>query len=559
MDRSDLLWLFGWWLAAALWCVTAAGRIGATFDEPTYLTLGQERGRNGSCRTLASVGTMPLPVDVQTLPLRWLPYDPDPAADWTCRLRVARAGNLLFLGLLLAAGGWLGRQFGGRWGGRIAVAGLAVEPNLLAHAALATTDLALAATLLLLVAAFRAGRLPGWGRWPKRVGVPAVCFAAAVLSKASAGVFGPFVLLAVEVERLARVRRSGLPVGREAGRGLIDLAQIGAGGLLLVVLYCGGSRPDSAERAWLRDHLPEPVSALAERLPLHRFAADALLFQWRHQQAGHAGAFLLGEWHPEPVWYYFPVALGLKLPLPLLLAPLVLGLLRPRALLNVACLAALLLLLFSTTCRVQIGVRFLLPLVALAVVGLSAAAARAAAGGGWRRRAVLAAVIGGLAWTAVEALAVWPHGLCYANELAGGPDRIHELLSDSNCDWGQGLPDLAAWQRDHADAPLAVWYFGTDPLLATLPVEPVELQRLPPEQALRAVSGRYLAVGKSMLHGPTGQIELATRLRSLQPCGRTATFLIYDLTTVRSTANLAVGIAPRCARCRSAHLGGVGE
>ena len=30
-------------------------------------------------------------------------------------------------------------------------------------------------------------------------------------------------------------------------------------------------------------------------------------------------------------------------------------------------------------------------------------------------------------------------------------------VSDGNYDWGQGLPELAAWQRAHHDAPLAVW------------------------------------------------------------------------------------------------------
>jgi hypothetical protein len=532
MDRSDLTWLLGWWLAAALWCVSAAGRLGATFDEPIYLTLGQEHWRTGSYRTLASVGTMPLPVDLQTLPLRWLPRDPDPAADWSRRLLVARTGNLLFLGLLLAAGGWLGRQLAGRWGGRLAVAGLAVEPNLLAHATLATTDIALAATITLLAAAFRAGRVPTWGRWPQRVGVPAMSFAAAVLSKASAGAFAPIVLLAVEAERLILVRRSGGSVGREAGRGLADLAQIAALGLLLVVLYCGGSRPDPDERAWLRHHLPAPAAAVSEHLPLHRFAVDALLFQWRHQSAGHGGAFLFGEWHPEPIWYYFPATLALKLSLPLLLAPVVLLVLRPRWLLNPAVLAAVLLLLFSTTCRVQIGVRFMLPLVALAIVGLAAAASQI----GSRQRPVPALVLVGLAWASAEALAVWPQGLAYANELAGGPGRVHEHLGDSNCDWGQGLPDLAAWQRDHADAPLAVWYFGSDPLLTTLPVEPVELHLLPTCQARPRIADRYLAVGKSMLSGPTGQIPLAAELRRLSPCARTTTFLIYDLRAAEPSA-----------------------
>jgi hypothetical protein len=150
----------------------------------------------------------------------------------------------------------------------------------------------------------------------------------------------------------------------------------------------------------------------------------------------------------------------------------------------------------------------------------------------------------GLAWSAVGAISAWPHGIAYANELAGGPEHIHELLSDSNCDWGQGLPDLADWQRGHADAPLAVWYFGTDPLLATMPVEPVELHRMPAEEALARVAGRYLAVGTTVLGGPAGRTEFADRLRGMRPCGRTATFLVFDFTAAVSRS----GPCPRCSR-----------
>src|SRR5262249_32407359 len=161
------------------------------------------------------------------------------------------------------------------------------------------------------------------------------------------------------------------------------------------------------------------------------------------------GAFLLGRWHPNNVWYYFPVALSVKLSLPLLLGPLVLAALRPRALANWATLAAAALLLFSLASRVQIGVRLVLPLVGLAGVGLAGGGWAGGRGGAWReaeagrRRRLLAfAAAAGVAWTAVAALAVWPRGQCYANELWGGTARAYRYVSDSNYDWGQGLKEL---------------------------------------------------------------------------------------------------------------------
>src|SRR5207245_1176379 len=86
------------------------------------------------------------------------------------------------------------------------------------------------------------------------------------------------------------------------------------------------------------------------------------------------------------------------------------------------------------------------------------------------KHAVTLLVIIGTTWNTVAALLVWPHGLCYTNELWGGTRQGYLYLSDSNYDWGQGLPELARWQRHHRDTPLEVWYFGSDPRLAKLPM-----------------------------------------------------------------------------------------
>ena len=78
---------------------------------------------------------------------------------------------------------------------------LAVEPSLLAHATLATTDIALAACLLPLGYHFHEGSGRGWGM---RVAHPGLWFGLATLAKASALVLGPVVLVAVWLEGLSR-------------------------------------------------------------------------------------------------------------------------------------------------------------------------------------------------------------------------------------------------------------------------------------------------------------------------------------------------------------------
>src|SRR5262249_6910611 len=188
-------------------------------DESGYVRAGLERWRTGSYATFMAWGTMPLPADVQTLPLylrerqKGVLYNSDDQMDHL--LPRARAATLLFWWVLLGYGWLTGRLLAGPWGGRLAVALLACEPTLLAHAGLATTDLALAACLMGLTYHFRVGRE---SRWPLRVGVPALGFAIALLAKASALVFGPIVLTVVELERLVR-REKNEEQGRKSLRG----------------------------------------------------------------------------------------------------------------------------------------------------------------------------------------------------------------------------------------------------------------------------------------------------------------------------------------------------
>ena len=71
----NLLWLLACGALSSAWCLTAGRQLGATFDEPVYITRGLEGWQTGSHHGLLRLGTMPLPADVQTFPLyvaeRW--------------------------------------------------------------------------------------------------------------------------------------------------------------------------------------------------------------------------------------------------------------------------------------------------------------------------------------------------------------------------------------------------------------------------------------------------------------------------------------------------------
>ena len=552
----DLGWFLAWGLASSLWCVSAAGQLSATFDEPFYVAGGLDFWRTGSHSGLIKKGTMPLPVDLGTLPLylweRWRGVQVDPVSDLDWLLPWARATTLFFWWLLLAYGWVTARHLAGPWAGRLAVAWLAFEPNLLAHASLATTDIAVSACLLALVYHFRTGREAGWIH---RVGLPTFWFAASVLSKASGLVFGPLCLLAVEIERIARSSPFNRLTGTSSGwrtrlREWLDrlrpfrrdLVQVILCGLILVFVYCGSDwRQEPSFVAWARG-LPDGATGrtmvwLAENLRVFPNAGYSLVRQIQHNVRGH-GVYLLGQTHRRAFWYYFPVALTIKLSLPLLIAPLLLAAIRPRTLINWANIAAAALLVFSLTSRVQTGIRFVLPLVVFALVGLAAAVVQAIREypPGWKKQALAAVASAGVLWTAASAVAVWPHGLSYTNELWGGTQRGYLLLSDSNYDWGQGLKELARWQRLHGRGPLDVWYFGTDPILRSLPLRGVRFDLPPingPEDVIARVRGHYLAVGTTWLYGayiPVDHQQRYAFLRARRPVARTMTFMIYDFT-----------------------------
>jgi hypothetical protein len=549
----DWVWFLAWAIGSSMWCLSAGHQLGATFDEPLYIRWGMERWHSGSYRPFMRAGTMPLAIDVETLPLnlyeRYKGSRIDLDRDWEWALSVSRAAALVFWWALLFYAWRLSRLLGGTWSGRLAIAAIACEPNMLAHAALATTDIAVSAGLLGFVYYYRTGRHGGWFH---RIGLPMAWFALALLAKASALVFVPLCILALEVERWWQRRVDGEP-GVALWTSLWtmrrDTAWIGFGALVLVFLYVGSDwTTEPTFIGWAKTLDGTPGRAIlwtAEHLRIFSNAGEGLVQQIKHNVRGH-GVYLLGRTADRAFWYYFPVLLSIKLTVPLLVGAIFLACARPRSLGNSAALIAVLLLAFSLIYRVQIGIRLLLPAIVLAIIGLAAAAANV-----WRtstmpwRRAIMASAAISIGWMVLVSARAWPNGLSYINELWGGTARGPLLVSDSNYDWGQGLKDLSRWQRHHHIDVIDLWYYGTDPMLGRLPLRPVPFHALPLAAAgdvLPHVQGHYLAVSTTLLYGSVattpGSRKTLEFLRAHAPSDRTPTFFIYDFT--RSTPGSSI-------------------
>lgn len=550
----DALWLLAFGLASSAWCLTAATRLGATFDEPFHLDAGLTAWRTGSNKKLMSAGNMPLPVDSQTLPIylweRIRGEEFHPYKDIDAILPVARAANLAWWWLLLFYTMRLGRTWGGTWGGRLAVALVALEPNFLGHASLATTDIPIVAAMLALVYHFHHGQGMGWGR---RVGVPGVLYGVALLAKASGMVFGVQAMLVLGLWHLARQGTLTAPAGstfREKSWHIWhstyslrnDMVWIVAIGFVVTFAYTGSDWAEERTFVEWAEKLPEgnlrdAMVPLSHRLTIFPNAGEAIIQQVKHNMRGH-GAYLLGRWYDHSHWSYFPVALTVKTPVPVIALLLAVLMMRPRSLLSPVFGIVLALLAFSLNARVQIGVRFMFTLMALLNISLAIAVARtwSEPGNGrivprWFMAAMILAMGGVSAW-------IWPHGLSFTNQLWGGPEAGYRHLSDSNYDWGHGLPELKKWNDEHnAGRTLGICYFGTDPAILFPPFKYMhlhyQLETGSPEELRRVVGTRYFAVSTSHLYGSEsdriGHMTAIRRLRATEPAGRTRTFFIFDL------------------------------
>ena len=178
--------------------------------------------------------------------------------------------NLVFWWLLLVYSMRLGRTFGGVWGGRLAVALVACDPNLLGHASLATTDMLLVACMLVFVYHFYHCYRPDAGILRAAYSCLACCTVWALTAKASgAGVrsAGDARTRTMEPQAKAGTLHPASGQFRSAARSPTlwhatyqfrkDYIAIGFIGLVTLFVYCGsdwGTEPTFIK--WT-DGLPE--------------------------------------------------------------------------------------------------------------------------------------------------------------------------------------------------------------------------------------------------------------------------------------------------------------
>ena len=530
-----------------LWISGSSLSLSATFDEPVYLKCGLDCWANHTHKPLMRLGTMPLPVDLETLPLNlwywWHQTTPDFNNDFGWMLTVARTTALLFWWNLLLQCWRLGTLIAGPWCGLSVLATVALEPNLMGHAALATTDIAVTGCMIATLVEFmRYQQSPSRLLWWK----VALWWALSLFAKASALVFVPILILSAEAPALASLCRqhgNSPALRHELWTKLKSWMALGFTALAVVFLLVGTDfQRERTFVEWANSLKPGPLQTtlawLADHLRIFTNAGEGLAQQIKHNMRGHP-SYLLGVGHPKAVWYHFPVLLLIKLPtwfwllLPFTLwrqwkSPWVPGL--------VACG---LLLAFSVNCRVQIGLRLVFPLVLMLMVvtGVSLAT-------WWRdaakpRRGPLAATLLLLLWGSLTMARQFPDGLRYINDFSANNAQPQSLVSDSNYDWGQGLFDLASNLRpdlkpDPAQ-PIWVVYWGGDPRVDLPPFRRLTpaAQGITNADSLKLwLPGKTVAVSATILHGPPLPPEyelIRQHFQNQKPIQLTRCYAVYRL------------------------------
>jgi hypothetical protein len=203
---------------------------------------------------------------------------------------------------------------------------------------------------------------------------------------------------------------------------------------------------------WLTKALQ--TSYLSVPLPFPEYIGGFLGNVVGHNIKGH-DTFLLGMHSKKGWWYYFPLVMLIKMPVPILLGITALFLYGIFCFLShVAvqlksgnkmpicfCLRAEHILILvpifyfalSMKSSINLGLRHVLPVIPFIALAIGILVSKY-----WNRHLYvrIATIILGI-WFAISSLRIYPYYLEYFNELIGGPSNGYKYLVDSNLSWKQ--------------------------------------------------------------------------------------------------------------------------
>jgi 4-amino-4-deoxy-L-arabinose transferase-like glycosyltransferase len=504
----------------------SARRTSATFDEITMVALGARGYATGSFDLMPQhppggqyVYGLPLFLSGAALPdeslatvldryeyardLYWVSNEPEPITMLSRLPAILMA--LALIGLCFA----VTYRMAGPRAALIAAGLVALLPDVLAHGAIAYTDVPMALTYLAAV-------------W--------------------------LVDLCLRNPGLWRGVLAGLAIAAALSMKFSGLAVFPVVAILLLAEASGRSRADPWHGELRKASLAGLLTLYASLVLL--YGGDVFLLEFLyglgftagHVTEGHdSPAFLLGRTNLLGWWYFYPVAFLLKTPTALHLLILVavagfrprsiswrsLATSRKRALLVGGGVFGLALL----ASNLNIGFRYALPVLPFICILTGIGVDRSLSAGSRVMKPVVAFLLVGYA---VSSLAFYPHFLAYTSEYIPNPDRGYRAVVDSNLDWGQGLLELRDWMQDNQVEKVGLSYFGSalpwgygidyEPLLSHLELA------APPERLRNSHSVTHVAISATNLQGVYLEGDPFREYRHREPVAVLAhSLFIYDV------------------------------
>ncbi len=419
---------------------------------------------------------------------------------------------MLLLTLLL---GWIvfvyARRLGGPWGGLLCLCVYVSTPTFLTFGPLVLTDLAV--TLFSLLTVWRLADL--WNEPSKKNTFWfALSFAGALLSKFTAGIL-LFVFVAIALSTRRRPLR-GQPVAKpdvrvwRRPRRRATLWGILWSALTVYAFYFVFSWNQPTDVLGRLGH--GPGALLLRRLlmpPLLYLGGAAFVLV-----GGSRPTFLLGHAYAHGVWFYFPVVFVLKSPfgflaLLVLTVFVALGSKRRVQLIEPAVppefaahwralwVSLIVFTLFCLLSRLTISIRhFTVPMLLLILLlaplprmfGQLLAVAPATA----RVLTGLAALLA--ASCLFSAVRAYPYYFPYVNAIASRRP-LYSLMSDSNVDWNQSLPEVKRFADQHGLPRIGMDAYSLSDVTVTVP----QSEFWDCQRPTASDEGRWVAVSANMI------------------------------------------------------------
>jgi hypothetical protein len=365
------------------------------------------------------------------------------------------------------------REMFGPAAGLVALTLFCFDPNLLAHGAYVTTDMAASCTMFATVYAL--WRWWGHRTWPRLLAV-GLAAGLALAAKHSGVLLAPMLIVLAAGQLLAdwqatRKQQAKRPFPASVATVAGALAVVVVVAVLVLWSFYGfryAARPAGLALSPSLAGYVGPLAGTEAHGILLAGRLHLLPESWLYgladvrNMANGMPSYFFGKVYAHGVWFYFPVLFTIKSTLGLLglllltVVAALMGWLRNRRELWFLVAPPAIYLLVAMDSHLNIGARHILPVwIFCCVIASAGFVAVARRGRAWTwvvSLLLLAHVV-----TSVKAA---PNYISYANEAWGGPTQTYRYLTDSNTDWAQQLVATSAYVREHHIQNCWIAYFA---------------------------------------------------------------------------------------------------